>query len=483
MTPTTDEDLKEMGKQLPHDRPDRSRTESVRANLLLAASVPEPARPRRWLLVGSGFAAGAMCAAFATALLIVQPREPLRDPAHVEVYSGTAMVKREEWIHPTVEGGVEKLVVLHSGKSRVVVPKDFPRNRTHVTTSNADIEGPGEWEVVVEQERLVSLKVTSGIATIRINGQGQRVFLAAGQTWTAPVTTTDLTPELSAAQPAIVATADSAPTAPGTNNGAPTLEPMPAPTTPSTATAPIPGTTPATGFTPSTSTSTTDSLPFKTSITTPAVATPGIKTPAAPRTLAPRTTSPRAQRTTDSGAPIETELARETPAPPQKSGAKPEDKIVESELAPSRAPRPAVTAPSENLATGEPARPATPAVSPASETERHFRAGWSLLRANKLADAIIELDAAARGEGPLAADARYYQAVALIRAKRGAEAERALVQFLDNAPTSTRRGRAAIMLGRLITDRGDAAGAKAWFELAARDPDPTVAAAGKAALK
>ncbi len=38
-----------------------------------------------------------------------------------------------------------------------------------------------------------------------------------------------------------------------------------------------------------------------------------------------------------------------------------------------------------------------------------------------------------------------------------------------------------MMLGRLLADRGDASAAKAWFELAARDPDPAVAAAAKAA--
>ncbi|MBA3459826.1 MAG: hypothetical protein H0T46_07685 [Deltaproteobacteria bacterium] len=454
MTPTTDEDLKEMGKQLPYERPDRSRTEAVRGNLMSAAAVPEPARPRRWLLLGSGFAAGALCAAVATALLVVQPRERVQGPEAVQVYSGTAMVKSEKWLGSTGDG-FEQLVVLHSGTSRVVVPKDSPRNRTHVTTSNADIEGPGEWEVVVEQERLVSLKVTSGIATLRINGQGQRVFLSAGQTWTAPVTTADLTPELS---PAIVANADSTPPSTAPRGSLPG-EPMP-----------DSAATNATVNPRANADDASTTLKPRTSTTSPS----------APRTPTPRVAS---QRTTASGAPIETEIDRKAPTAPESASAQREERIVQTEVSADRAPRPAVTAPSENLSTGEPARPATPATSPASETERHFRAGWSLLRANKLADAIVELDAAARGEGPLAADARYYQAVALIRAKRGAEAERALVQFLDNAPTSTRRGRAAIMLGRLIADRGDAAGAKAWFELAARDADPTVAAAGKAALK
>jgi TolA-binding protein len=151
---------------------------------------------------------------------------------------------------------------------------------------------------------------------------------------------------------------------------------------------------------------------------------------------------------------------------------------IEAELAPPT--RPAVTAPQQLTADAAPPAPPT---KPGSEIERHFRAGWSLLRANKLADAITELGAAAdAGDSPLAADARYYQAVALVKAKRGPEAERALVQFLDRAPASTRRGRAAMMLGRLLADRGDAKTAHDWFEVAAKDPDATVAAAAKAAL-
>jgi TolA-binding protein len=116
-------------------------------------------------------------------------------------------------------------------------------------------------------------------------------------------------------------------------------------------------------------------------------------------------------------------------------------------------------------------------------TEKHFQAGWDLLRAGKAADAAIELGAAADAStSELASDARYFQAVALIRAGHSSEAERALVAFLDHAPRSTRRGRAAVMLGRLIAARGDRAGAKAWFESALHDGDPDVVAAARAEL-
>ncbi len=403
----TDESLRELGKQLPHDRPDLDRRESVRASLLAAATVPQQPNARRWLLAGGGFAAGALAAA-AIAIILIRPRaESVTTPAAHEAYARIESSSAAELEHTMVptSTGTDELVRLHAGKIRLAVPPTRTGDRVRVTTGDAEIEGSGAYEVIVTADALASVTVTAGTATIKLAGASRPVFLAAGQTWRAQVQTADL--PLAAAQVAIT-TPDVAPT---TRDGSPietTLDPRP--------TAPAPS----------------------------------------PPSPAPRVKTPRA--ITPQGSPIETELAPEPP-------------------------RAAVTAPTPELTTGEPARPATPTPTPGSEIERHFRAGSALLRANKLADAITELGAAAdAGDGPLAADARYYQAVALVKAKRGPEAERALVQFLDRAPTSVRRGRAAMMLGRLLADRGDATAAKAWFELAGRDPDPAVAAAAKAAM-
>jgi TolA-binding protein len=131
----------------------------------------------------------------------------------------------------------------------------------------------------------------------------------------------------------------------------------------------------------------------------------------------------------------------------------------------------------------EPA-PAIATAKTKSKTEAHFQTGWALLRAGKARDAAVELAAAADADpsDPLAADARYFQAVALVRAGETRAAERVLVAFLDKAPTSLRRGRAAVLLGKLIRDRGDAKSARAWFESATNDSDPAIAAAAKAHL-
>ena len=184
--------------------------------------------------------------------------------------------------------------------------------------------------------------------------------------------------------------------------------------------------------------------------------------------------------------PVAEPLVAAVTARPHHAGAA---AVAMPTVAPSeaRAPRPSVLAtlppsdaapPTPSISAGEP--PAQPPV--ASSTEEHFRAGWALLRDNKFGAAADELGLAATGTEPLAADARYLQAVALTKAGRPRDAETALVAFLDTAPSSTRRGRAAIMLGRLIAARGELASARAWFSSAAADADASVAGAAKAEL-
>jgi TolA-binding protein len=152
--------------------------------------------------------------------------------------------------------------------------------------------------------------------------------------------------------------------------------------------------------------------------------------------------------------------------------------IVEPPAADNSVAAPAVDKPVEAPAVVE-----APATGP-KQVERRFQAGMALLKANQPAEAARELLAAADagGDDPLAADARYFAATALTKAGRKTEAERALVAFIDRAPNSIRRGRAAVMLARLIAERGDGASARAWFDSALADPDPGVAAAARAGI-
>lgn len=343
----TDEQMRELGKQLPFDRPDAKRREALRASLLVAATRPEPARRKRWWLAGSAFAAGAIAAAAAMFLAIRDPEvtREVRAQARVDAPAGAQL----EHVVTTTPSGIDEVVRVRAGVVRVAAAT----NRVRTRTADAEVESTGAYELAVVDDRLERVTVTTGTARITV-AQQQPIFLAAGQSWRAPVVTTDVTP------------------------------PPPIPAAP--------------------------------------------------------------------------------PKPVAKPSAKPSPPVVAVEE-----PRlPAVT----TLDTSQP-----------TSTERHFQRGWTLLREGKANEAAAELAIAAGGTDALADDARYFQAVALVRAGRAVEAERVLVEFLTRAPTSLRAGRAALLVGKLARDRGAAADARRWFELALRDGDATIAAAAKAHLE
>jgi hypothetical protein len=399
--------LSELGKQLPWHRPDAERREAVRSALLVAVSEGEAQRPRRpWALAGAGFAAGALAAA-AIVLLVVRPHAPASVAAPQIAYAQIEASSAAELEHtrtPTPTG-TDETVRIRTGKIRLAVPSVRTGDRVRVQTADASVEGTGAYEVVVAHDALTSVTVAAGTASVTVKGRAPAVFLAAGETWRAPVITADVDLPLapSPPTPSVVAPAP------------PVVAPAPA--------------------------------------RHAAVPSPRVATSAPPREVSART------------APS---LATTAPAITAPHAAV---------TAPAEAPAPTASA----IATTEAPR-AAPPVGPTA-TERHFQAGTALLRAGKAADAAIELGAAAdSGSDALAVDARYFQAVALAKAGHHAQAETALVAFLDHAPTSMRRGRAAVMLARLMLDRGDRTSARAWFEAAAADADPSVSAAGRAGL-
>lgn len=189
--------------------------------------------------------------------------------------------------------------------------------------------------------------------------------------------------------------------------------------------------------------------------------TPSVEPKPAPTTKAPRT------------RPVVEAHVSESPtiAAPSNIAAPSAPTTPPPVPAPSIAAAPSTTAPPGPLAKGR------------TETERHFQAGLALERAGKHAEAAIELGLAAdAGTDELAVDARYFQAVSLVKASMSAAAERALVEFLDHAPRSVRRGRAAVMLARLYAERGDTLAARQWYESAKDDPDAAVATAARQGL-
>jgi TolA-binding protein len=73
--------------------------------------------------------------------------------------------------------------------------------------------------------------------------------------------------------------------------------------------------------------------------------------------------------------------------------------------------------------------------------------------------------------------------VARARAGAGASAIAALSRFLEAYPSSPRAGEAAAMLGWLLVDTGDLAGAERRFRAAENDPVDAVRASARKGLR
>jgi len=431
--PSNDDRLRELGKQLPWERPDAERGEAVRSSLLVAATEDDAGSHRkRWLLVGGGFAAGALAAA-AIALVIARPHaaEPIRPrEAHARV-DAPASARLEHTVTATASG-TDELVRVRAGTVRLAVPAVRAGDRVRLQTADATVEGRGAYEVVVAADRLERVTVTAGTARVdvRVDGQPRQVFLAAGQTWRPTISTAEL--ELPA--PSDV---------PAHHPPAARVEPAATP-----APAPIdvraPGAAAERTGARVASARRVDGEAREASTDEPGV--PGPTTPSTP----PSSATSASPSTTPTPDPLDAGVQPRMPA------------VTALETAPT-----APTSPRQ-----------------ATATERHFQAGWALLRDGKAREAAIALGRAADGGGddPLAADARYFQAVALVRSNQRREAERVLVAFLDRAPRSLRRGRAAVLLGALLRDRGEVTSARAWFSSALDDADPAIAAAARAHL-
>ncbi|HET7499513.1 MAG TPA: hypothetical protein VFK02_00865 [Kofleriaceae bacterium] len=446
----TDDPLRKLAQQLPWDRPDAARREAVRASLLLAAEDMPPRRSRRGLALTTAFTAGALAAA-AIALVVVRrerpaPPTPQRAAAPRAQLTASPAAELAHSVTATPTGS-EEVVRVHAGTVRVVAPATAVTDPIRVQTRDAAVEGAGEYEVVVARDLLASVTVRSGSARVVVTGRTQPVFLAAGQTWRAEVITAELI-----GPDAGLTSVDGAPPEPAATQPA---NPAPTPDAPREPEAARPASRPASaGSIPEVRVAHGERRdpPEK-------AARAGV--PSSPRVEPPATeppATPSSRVDLEPGAPELPAAVRAAPGSPSPD-----------------VPRAIATI---DRATSA-ARPRV-----LSETERHFQAGWALLKAGKPRDAAIELGVAADSgdREPLAVDARYFQAVALARSGAAASAERALVAFLDRAPSSLRRGRASVMLARLIAARGDAASARAWFESALRDPDPEVAAAARTGL-
>lgn len=463
--PTTGIDpLQDLGKQLPWDRPDASRREAVRSSLLVAASDSPPRRAGRAVLVGAGFVTGALAAAAVALLLVRSPAPTATHENYAQIESSS--VAELEHTSTLTSSGSDEVVRIRAGKVRLAVPATRAGDRVRTKTGDAEIEGTGAYEVVVANDKLSSVAVSSGTAKVIVDGK--TVILASGETWSAPVLTADLSPQ----------TPDR-----GTDGIAPTI-----------GIEPTTGIEPPAGIAPKSANPVVDAqgpTPSWVRDVPSNVGEINQSTESIATTTRPATsTSVTGSHGTRSTVPAPTVIDTSAPSATTPSATtRPSVTTPSITTRPSITTTPSITTPPSTATTPTPPQPSittntTPSIAtkPTSSSEQHFQAGWALLRDNKYSAAADELAIAAAGDGPLASDARYFQAVALTKAGRAKEAEGALVAFLDGAPTSTKRGRASVMLGRLLIARGDTKSARAWFTAALGDPDASVAGAAKAEL-
>ena len=368
--------------------------------------------------------------------------------AQVEA-SPDAEVEREV-VHDG-SGHLAELVRVHAGS--VHVASAHAGEHVQVATADARVDGEGAIDLDVADDHLRAITVRAGTATLKVRDQ-QVVVLAAGQTWKAPIISAQLDVTPTAAAPGTASAS-----APASASGAAASAPAAAAAAASASgAASAPGAAASAPAAATASASGADSAPGATA----ASAEVSVPAPAAAHT---------------------------TSREPAHDGARRPHALGAAEPAPDPAPvepaPPAQPAPEKTAAQPAPVEaPVQSAPHGRSATEQHFAAGYALLQQGKPAEAARELATAADSDGDpaLAADARYFQAIALARAGRKTEAEAALVAFLDHAPRSLRRGRAAVMLAKLIAERGDRDSARRWFESALGDPDPAVVAAARAGL-
>lgn len=432
----SDDLLHDLGKELPYDAPDAERRDAVRSSLLAAATRRSEVKPQRWR-VGVAFGLGAIAAA-AVAIVYVKQHQPVSaaaatlEKAYIESSAGAEL----EHTVATTPTGMSEVVRVHAGKLRVSLAPVGAGDRVAIETGNARVEGAGAVDVQVTDDRLAAVTVSTGNARVII-GTSQAVFLSAGESWHAEVARAEVD------LPKPITNADSA---------------RPASVAPATPTA-----TNAVAVVTQVAPAPINGAPSSASPTR-IVAT---ATPSDRRVFATR------EQPAASVADATPHVATSSPPRDERGPNKPSSRNdVTAAAKPADAPpQPAVTA------------LASPKVELPAATEQHFQRGWKLLRANKPIEAANELALAADGDGPLAVDARYFQGEALVKAGRKTEAEKALLAFMDHAPTSARRGRAAVMLARLIAERGDAATARNWFQSALNDADANVVAAAKRGLE
>jgi hypothetical protein len=469
-----DDGLSELGKQLPHHRPDDATRAAVREALLAAAEREQVRSGGRWGIVLSAFGTGALAAAAAMILVLGgrgesgDDRRTVTALAHAQIETSSAADFEREVLPASGNASELEIVRVKAGKLRIAADP-----HTRVATGDAVVEGEADYEVVVANDVIRQVHVRTGKVALKLTGQ-HAVFLAAGDEWKAPISVAIVEQGETWSAPSVV----DGRKADGQKADSQKVDGLK-----------VDGLK-ADGLK-------VDGLKADSqkadSLKADSQKADSQKVDG-PKADGQKVDSQKADSQKVDGSPQNIrppETRRSDVLPPGVPPAlvrSPDDRGLDRPTTSGRKTDDQhgdIEAPDDKHLSGS-----TTVVSPEAApqqvaqkaTEAHFQAGWRLLKAGKNAEAARELGVAAEAGGELAADARYFQAVALTRARRTTEAEQALVAFLDHAPSSLRRGRAELMLGRLIAERGDSKAARLWLETATHDADPDIVAAAHAAL-
>jgi TolA-binding protein len=147
--------------------------------------------------------------------------------------------------------------------------------------------------------------------------------------------------------------------------------------------------------------------------------------------------------------------------------------------------RPATTRKPQALALALPAAPPPSSTNPPSPAELAFSQGWQALRSDDYPGAAAAMRRASEAApaSALAADARYWEAIALARQGSDAKARLAMEEFLRRFPGSPRAGEVSAMLGWLLLDSHEWSAAERLFHAAESDRAPAVRESARKGLE
>jgi TolA-binding protein len=183
-------------------------------------------------------------------------------------------------------------------------------------------------------------------------------------------------------------------------------------------------------------------------------------------------------------APFEPQAKTETIPAPAREAVSVEARTPQLPILEKAARRPATTRP-QALALALPAAPSPSSTNPPSPAELAFSEGWQALRSDDYprAAAAMRRASEAAPASALAADARYWEAVALARQGLQAKARLAMEEFLRRFPGSPRAGEVSAMLGWLLLDSHEWSAAERLFRAAEGDRAPAVRESARKGLE